>query len=775
MAIFNLNLDVIYALDTTGSMSSWINRSKRTIENISSDLSKQNIDTRFKVIGYKDVCDRKCSAHIENCPFECDDTKWVQISDFTKNPKDIVDFLTTVEASGGGDIPEDLFGALQIAVMQPWRINSKKVIIIITDAPPHGADFSDDISNTPNYPLPYDGSKLPINIAKELRDNNIQLFILFIEKNILEKTHHFFNEHKVSNTVASIENEPWKFSLIIPDDLTCIIMDIENEDKFLIEVNDGPFSSILFQLRRGLSQETLKPLIENCFNIGMKDTIRLVLYIRDRTGDIKEKDLGRNAFWIIRELNLSFASKYYKDFVNHSGCFNDLLHLSAKADTVYGRLNHNELLFIAISTMNCYLDNIDTDKGKQILAKMSNNKRNRHHRLKNCLNNNYISKLKNSSQIKIEPYFIYKWLPKISCSTRKNGTKKYKKWERENKFGTRISKLMFMNMKYVNIQNIIKNTGIHIPAKDIINLLDLPEEDNPERESFYREVYTFLSKLCDYLPIEVPMCANDWDDVEPSKATTGAQKKYKKCFSKRIPEKVIRTIETNKVKSSTLQGYDMTSYFINNFLSRKVGEYCNYSLSSKFVNSQWEHFKMNNKLKGNFSFQIDCSGSMLCGNPTPLSLALSLFLLSEQNKYISFEKPEWKEVIGTTLEEQISSILSNPTEIHGDISKGLQLALSQDIKPSVHFVLTDGRYPRINLIETINIRNSMNYSTRVIILNLRTGDEKLLVQKPNIPKSEGFYVVSGHSPLLIKLFSIGSGSIEEQIRKMLRDKFPLDN
>ena len=105
----------------------------------------------------------------------------------------------------------------------------------------------------------------------------------------------------------------------------------------------------------------------------------------------------------------------------------------------------------------------------------------------------------------------------------------------------------------------------------------------------------------------------------------------------------------------------------------------------------------------------------------------------------------------------------------------LQLALSQDIKPSVHFVLTDGRYPRINLIETINIRNSMNYSTRVIILNLRTGDEKLLVQKPNIPKSEGFYVVSGHSPLLIKLFSIGSGSIEEQIRKMLRDKFPLDN
>ena len=776
----NLNLDVIFALDTTGSMSSWIDRSKRTIEKISDDISKQNIDVRFNVIGYKDVCDRKCNTHIEKCPFECKDSKWVKISNFTKNPLDIVNFLTTIEATGGGDLPEDLFGALQMAILQPWRENAKKVVVIITDAPPHGKEFSNTISNTPDYPLPYDGSKLPIDIATELYSNNIQIFMLYIEKDTLEKTSNFLQENNVSTTIASIIDDPWKFSLILSDDLTCMAMDMEKEQQscnFLIDGLDGPLSSIFFQLRRGISEETLRPLIENCFNAGMKDAMRLVLYIRDRTGDIKEKDLGRNAFWIIRELDLSFTSKYYQEFVNDVGCFNDLLHISAKADEIYGRINHKELLFMAVATMQCYLKNIDTEKGQQILSEMSNNKRQRHYRLKQCLNKSSLSKIINANGIDVQPYYIYKWLPKFGTSKRKNGTKKPKKWERENKFATRLSKLIFVHINDAKLESKIDTLQITIPSRQIINFLNLPLHDNPERESLYREIYTFLGKLCENLPIEVPMCAGDWENgVDPAKATSGAQKKYKKCFAKRVPDKLIKTIQDGKVKATTLQGYDMTSYFINKFLSNQVGEECNSVLENDFVNSQWDTFKIKNELKGNFSFQLDCTGSMLCGKPTPLSLALSLFLLSGQNKYITFENPEWKNVSGNTLEENISSILSTKPGIHGNIAKGVELAMSQEVQPDVHFVLTDGRYPKMNILETIEVRNKLNKGnlTRVIILNLRTGDDKLLMRKPNISGGEGIYVVSGHSPMLIKIFSSGTGSIEEQIRKMLREKFPLE-
>ena len=166
---------------------------------------------------------------------------------------------------------------------------------------------------------------------------------------------------------------------------------------------------------------------------------------------------------------------------------------------------------------------------------------------------------------------------------------------------------------------------------------------------------------------------------------------------------------------------------------------------------------------------------MLCGNPTPLSLALSLFLLSGEKKYITFENPEWQNVTGNTLEENISSILLNNNGLQGNIAKGVELSMSQEVQPDVHFVLTDGRYPNMNLLEAIKVRNKLNKGnlTRVIILNL-CNCEKLLIQKPNISEGEEIYVVSGHSPMIIKLFLNGTGPIEEQIRKMLREKFPLE-
>lgn len=772
-------LDVIYALDTTASMGSWIERSKKTIGYISKCFSNQNVDARFNIIGYKDVCDRECDVHFNlKCPVSCKESRWVQISGFTKDIDEIITFLKSVSASGGGDCPEDLFGAFQLAILQPWRENSKKVIVVISDAPPHGKEFSDLVSNTPDYPLPYNGSKLPLEIANDLKLNNIQVFMLYVESNTLEKTAEFLSSNNIITKISSIVGEPWKFSLIIPDDLTCMAMDVENDDKILVEDLDNPFSLAFFQLRRGLSEEKLKPLIENCFKAGMKDAMRLVLYIRDRTGDIKEKDLGRNAFWILRELDPTFVSKYYKEFVSNAGCVNDLLHIASRADKTNGRLEHKELLFMAVATMNCYLKYIDTNQGKAILNSISLKKRQRHYRLKECLNKSSLSKVSNTNNIELPPYFIYKWLPKFGSSKRNNGTKRLKKWERENKFATRLSKLMFINRNDAKLNSLIGNLPIDIPCREIINFMNIPQKDNPEREALYREMFSFMRELCENLPIEVPMCAGDWENgVDPSKATSGAQKKYKKCFTRRIPEKLEKTIVEGKVKATTLQGYELVSHFISTILSKLVGESQTYSLEDKFVNAQWDTFFEKNKLTENLklSFQIDCTGSMLGGTPMPLSLALSLFFISGENKYISFEAPEWLEVEGKSLSEKVSSILSHKKGIHGDISKGLELAMSQEIQPSVHFVLTDGRYPRMNLQNAISTRNKLNKGelTKVVILNLRTEDDKLLLRKPDVIGGEEFYVVSGHSPALIKLFASGTGTIEDQIRKMLRDKFPL--
>ena len=58
---------------------------------------------------------------------------------------------------------------------------------------------------------------------------------------------------------------------------------------------------------------------------------------------------------------------------------------------------------------------------------MYNNKRQRHYRLKQCLNKSSLSKIINANGIDVQPYYIYKWLPKFGTSKRKNGTKKPKK------------------------------------------------------------------------------------------------------------------------------------------------------------------------------------------------------------------------------------------------------------------------------------------------------------------------------------------------------------
>ena len=336
---------------------------------------------------------------------------------------------------------------------------------------------------------------------------------------------------------------------------------------------------------------------------------------------------------------------------------------------------------------------------------------------------------------------------------------------------------MFVHQDDAKLEDTVSTLPLTIPSRQIINFLNLPKRDNPEREAMYREIYSFLGKLCDNLPIEVPMCAGDWiNGVDPSKATSGAQKKYKKCFARRLPEKLEKTIKDGKVKATTLQGHQMVSHFISKIMSKTAGEEYYPSLEDDFVNAQWETYAKQNEIKGNFSFQIDCTGSMLSGTPMPMAVAFSLFLLSGEKSFISFETPGWCNVKGESLEKKITSILSHKAGVHGDIAGGLELAMSRETQPYVHFVLTDGRYPKMNLRKAVEVRNRLNKGnlTRVVVLNLRTEDEKLLMRKPDVLGGEGFYVVSGHSPALIKLFSSGSGTVEDQIRKMLREKYPLD-
>ncbi len=118
-------MDILFILDTTGSMGEEIQRLKATIQLIHLNLSSLSAkpDLRFGMVLYKDDGDEEYR------------TKIVPLTD---NLEAFQRELNKVEAYGGGDTPEDLQEALSDSLNKiKWNTRGIRLSFIITDAPPH--------------------------------------------------------------------------------------------------------------------------------------------------------------------------------------------------------------------------------------------------------------------------------------------------------------------------------------------------------------------------------------------------------------------------------------------------------------------------------------------------------------------------------------------------------------------------------------------------------------------------------------------------------------
>lgn len=59
------DLDIVFCVDTTASMGSYIQEAKKSIIQIISDLTQQQINVRFALVKYRDqhVCDAQPQHH----------------------------------------------------------------------------------------------------------------------------------------------------------------------------------------------------------------------------------------------------------------------------------------------------------------------------------------------------------------------------------------------------------------------------------------------------------------------------------------------------------------------------------------------------------------------------------------------------------------------------------------------------------------------------------------------------------------------------------------
>lgn len=131
----NRVIDLAFVLDTTGSMAEEIAAVKSTIQKVAKVLAAEQTTVRVGLVEYKDRQD----------PFV------TKVYPFSTDLPGFAQQVSQINASGGGDTPEDMNAGLHAAVSQlAWSDRSvARLAFVVADAPPHldyqdGPDYLND-------------------------------------------------------------------------------------------------------------------------------------------------------------------------------------------------------------------------------------------------------------------------------------------------------------------------------------------------------------------------------------------------------------------------------------------------------------------------------------------------------------------------------------------------------------------------------------------------------------------------------------------------------
>jgi hypothetical protein len=122
--------DIEIAIDTTGSMSGAIAQAKAEATNLVNAVTAEIPDSQFAVVDFKDSSDTP--EYLVRAPM-------------TASAPTVQAAINAMSASGGGDFPEAYNLVFNKAAAPAtggelgWRTGSRKFLVVIGDAPPHGA------------------------------------------------------------------------------------------------------------------------------------------------------------------------------------------------------------------------------------------------------------------------------------------------------------------------------------------------------------------------------------------------------------------------------------------------------------------------------------------------------------------------------------------------------------------------------------------------------------------------------------------------------------
>jgi Mg-chelatase subunit ChlD/phage FluMu protein Com len=129
-------LDLVITFDSTGSMTGEINQVKRQIQRIGRTLMEMIPQTRISICTYRDQGDEFV---VKGLPL-------------TRNLDQVQLFLNEISAGGGGDEPEAVAAGLRWSIEENQFLpNSRKVILLFGDAPPHEGSIEEIVKMSAGF------------------------------------------------------------------------------------------------------------------------------------------------------------------------------------------------------------------------------------------------------------------------------------------------------------------------------------------------------------------------------------------------------------------------------------------------------------------------------------------------------------------------------------------------------------------------------------------------------------------------------------------------
>ena len=277
------NLDLMIIMDLTGSMYIWLNEVKENIKNVIEEITQNNPGSKIRIsfIGYRDF-------ESEN------EVRKYDSKEFTENISEFYEYINTLDCSGGGDLPEDIIGALKLSLNMKWE-SEAKYALLICDAPCHGKQYHNIFYDKFENGDP-DGTSLE-SVIEQFKLKEITFYCLEIDE----------STNKMFNIMKNVYN---------------------NDEKFHVEnLNDSFQLSffVAFSASMILNNEKYKKhQIKNIIEKYRKDSIELIVkkYIKNDNMIYNEENMENDLIGKIENLQLEGEDKKLLDFVNRMNNLN---------------------------------------------------------------------------------------------------------------------------------------------------------------------------------------------------------------------------------------------------------------------------------------------------------------------------------------------------------------------------------------------------------------------------------------------------------------------